>query len=119
MTSHEYAKKLHDLANNLEHVEPFLLPNQSDSFYRDYGIESFRYYGEKLPFLAAVKAVGTGKKDTSKEREFSFIAFDGLLHIVVNRDAVCRIVKPAQPAEYDCEPLLSQEEEDSLEQITA
>jgi len=40
---------------------------------------------------------------------------DGLtFDVEVARNAVCRLVKPAQPAVYDCEPLLSQEEEESI-----
>ena len=32
----------------------------------------------------------------------------------VDRSLVCRLVKPAIPAKYECDPLLSQEEEASL-----
>lgn len=32
----------------------------------------------------------------------------------VEQEKVCRLVKAAQPAEYECEPLLSEDEEKSL-----
>ncbi len=111
MTSHEYAKQLRELADKLEAVDEFTLPGHSAILYKDCGIETLRYYGDKERFLAAVRSIGNGRKDTSHERDFTFVAFDGLLRVTVNRDAVCRIVKPAQPAVYDCEPLLSPEEE--------
>jgi hypothetical protein len=38
------------------------------------------------------------------------------LRTVISRDVVCKVVKPATPAVYDCEPLLSQDEEESLMQ---
>lgn len=33
---------------------------------------------------------------------------------VIDQDKLCRIIRPAQPAEYECEPLLSADEEESL-----
>ena len=32
----------------------------------------------------------------------------------ISRSKVCKLVKPAQPAEYKCEPLLSEDEEAAL-----
>ncbi len=37
------------------------------------------------------------------------------IRALIKRSAVCRIVEPAKPAVYDCTPLLSAEEESSLE----
>jgi len=33
----------------------------------------------------------------------------------IERSRICRLVRPAQPAEYECEPLLSEDEEEALE----
>lgn len=33
----------------------------------------------------------------------------------INRDTVCRLVEPAKPAVYECEPLLSEDERAALE----
>lgn len=113
MNSHEYAGKLRELAAQLEAAPSFKLPNYSTDHYRNSGLENLRYYEEKEPFLAAVRAIGKGRKVVD-DRYYNFVVADGLLHLSVNREAVCRIVKPAQPAEYDCEPLLSQAEEAQL-----
>lgn len=113
MTSREYANRLRVIADVLEASPEFTLPNYSDSHYKDHGIDNLRFYDEKEPFLAAVRAIGNGRKVVD-ERYYNFVVADGLLHISVNREAVCRIVKPAQVAEYECEPLLSQAEEAQL-----
>lgn len=41
------------------------------------------------------------------------------IDVHVERDKVCRIVKPAQEAVYECEPLLSEAEEAALETAVA
>ena len=38
------------------------------------------------------------------------------IEAVIDQSHMCRLVKPAQEAVYECDPLLSQEEEDSLVQ---
>jgi hypothetical protein len=114
MKSHEYAKKLHELADLLESRPDFKLPDYQRNYISQHGIDNFSYHGDKTGFLAAVKAVGSGTKLPGDKDDFSFLACNGLLRLTVYRTAVCRIVKPAQPAEYDCIPLLSQEEENSL-----
>lgn len=32
----------------------------------------------------------------------------------IDRKSICRLVKPAQPAVYDCDPIFSQEEEEEI-----
>lgn len=114
MTSHEYAKKLHELAERLESRPEFKLPYYQENYILEHGIDNFSYHSDKTGFLEAVKAVGSGTKKVGDKWDFTFLALDGLLRLTVARSAVCRLVKPAQPAEYECEPLLSQEEESSL-----
>lgn len=36
------------------------------------------------------------------------------IEAVIDQRKMCRLIRPAVPAEYECEPLLSQEEEDAL-----
>lgn len=110
MTSHEYATKLKELAAFLEGVDEFPLPDYWDYHIESCGLEHFSYYGEKEAFLAGVRALGSVKKQADK-RDFAVLAANGLLKLSVNREAVCRLVKPAQEAVYECEPLLSQAEE--------
>ena len=114
VTSRDYAKQIRFLADALDAAPEFTLPNYSDVHYRECGIEHLRYYDEKNAFLSAVRAMGAGRKVTT-DSSVSLVAANGLLHISVNRDAVCRLVKPAQPAEYECEPLLSQAEEAQID----
>jgi hypothetical protein len=114
MTSHEYAKQLRQLAELLESRPEFKLPNYQHNYILENGLEYFAYHGDKSGFLEAVKAVGSGTKQAGDKWDFSFLALNGLLRLTVAREAVCRLVKPAQEAVYDCEPLLSQEEESSL-----
>lgn len=47
--------------------------------------------------------------------------FSAPIHWAVSapRDVACRIVKPTQSAEYDCDSLLSPEEDATLEEATA
>ena len=109
-TTRDYAKALRELADFLDSRPEFTLPYYSYLHYRERGIENFRYYSEKKPFLAAVKAIGAVKK-SADQSEFTLVAAGGLLQLSASRTSVCRLVKPAQEAVYECEPLLSQAEE--------
>jgi hypothetical protein len=108
MTSHEYAKKLRIAADFFLSKPEFKLRNSPLLF--------ASYWADKDGFLAAVKALGKGEKKYEGEslKFIVTVAPDLTFDVEVSRSAVCRLVKPAQPAEYECEPLLSQEEESSL-----
>lgn len=74
------------------------------------------YHGNKDAFIAAVRAIGSGTK--GKGVLDSYLRFEANTcpegteySLQVNRESVCTLIKPAQPAVYDCEPLLSQAEE--------
>ena len=111
MTSHEYSSRLRAAADKLDNAPEFEVPDYEESYIAKSGIVRLSYYGDKDGFLAAVRAIGGGVKG-GDEQSLEFKSGDIVLR--VNRDLLCRIVKPAQPAEYDCEPLLSQLEEASL-----
>lgn len=113
MTSHEYAGKLRQLAARLEEVAAFELPDYHESYIKESGLERFSYHFDKTGFLAAVRALGKGRKVIAGD-DLRFVGADELLHLSIYRSEVCKLVKPAQPAEYDCEPLLSQAEEAQL-----
>jgi hypothetical protein len=108
MTSKDLALHLRAIADKLESAEEFELPD-----YRASANISLYYWGDKLRFLKAAKALGTGTKQVRGD-EYQMHYLEGQLRIIANRDSVCKIVRPAVPAEYDCEPLLSQMEEASL-----
>jgi hypothetical protein len=111
MKSHEYAERLQKVADLLAESPEFELPSYMDSYLNQYGAARVRFYNDKEPFLAAVRALGSGRKG-GNEQDLEFIHGD--LRLIVNRSAVCRLVKPAQPAEFECDPLLSQAEESEL-----
>lgn len=112
MTSHEYAAKLQAIAEKLLHSEAFDLPTYMDDYCAKNGIVRIDFFSRKDKFLAAVRAIGSGRK-AGGESTLDFIVGD--LALGVDRSSVCHIVKPAQPAEYECEPLLSQAEEAVLD----
>lgn len=113
MTSHEYAEKLLDLVKLLQESEPFELPTyESEETLAESGMRRMNFFSDKTRFLAAVRSLGNGHK---KYDGHSLVFVSGGLHLAVDRNAVCRIVKPAVPAEYECEPLLAPEEEELLQ----
>jgi hypothetical protein len=110
MTSHEYARKLRAVADLLEGASEFKMPAYMDGYVKEYGADNIQFHRDKELFIAAVRALPNGRK-AGDSNTYDFIVGDGLLHLQVNRSAVCRVVRPAVPAEYECEPLLSPEEE--------
>lgn len=102
MNSHELAQKLRDAAEDLAQRPVFEIPQYADPRI------SVSYYGDKEKFLAAVKALGSGKKVTS---DYHVTFEHGMLHPFINRDAVCRKV---QEEKWECEPLLTPEEDAEL-----
>lgn len=125
MKSHEYADKLMEIVRLLQTSPEFEMPQYYDSYIADYGTERLLYWSDKEGFIAAVRALGSGKK-IYRESEIEFKPNRASIHLQVSKDAVCKIVKPAVPAVYEgqakliseaipavyeCEPLLSPEEE--------
>jgi hypothetical protein len=114
MTSRDYAVALREAADALDARPEFELPRYVGSNFR---IENFYYYEDKDRFLAAMRALGAGTKtqdDNYGSPVLRFTIPNGRLSLSVSRDRVCRLVKPAQPAEYDCQPLLSPEESEQV-----
>jgi hypothetical protein len=118
MNSHEYAKRLRQCAELLESRPAFDWPN----YVREglgLRVETLHYCSDKDGFIAAVRALGAGSKHINNDSipTQEFVVGDNLFAVSVDRDKVCRIVKPAQPAEYECLPLLSQEGESPFTDI--
>jgi hypothetical protein len=106
MTSHEYALKMQRVAQFLLSRPEFTLPNYVDKF-DDY----LNYFSDKEKFIAAVRAVGPGTKEVDGNYSTFVPGMDigeARLGIRANRDAVC---KKVQDEIWECEPLLSPEEE--------
>lgn len=105
----------HDLAVALQKSADWLLSRDA------FGIETFwaraslyMMFSNKEMFIAAARAIGSGKKEFDN---FGNIGFrspipGGEIHISAPRNTVCRLIRPA---EYECDPFLSPEEENELE----
>jgi len=105
MTSHEFAVEIQEAADYLLSRPEFDVATRRTTLYLGW------YYDEKEKFLAAVKALGPGKKKyTSSDVEYH-VKQGADIQISVNRSTVCRKV---QEEMWECEPLLSPEEEAQL-----
>lgn len=110
MMSHEWAQVLRDTAMVLEakaNVQMGGEPKILNS-----------HYGRKEEFLAVVRALKPGKKriDAEISGYVNFTPAGTCIEVYINRDVMCRKVKEA---EYECEPLLSAEEDAEMEAMTA
>lgn len=108
-SSHDYARNLQSMAEALLSRPAFVLPwseakpIQCMGFYAD---------ADKQNFLDAVKALGSGKKEFSdSEVQFRAELSGGLLILSIPRNILCRLIRPA---EYECIPFLTPEEEAQL-----
>ena len=111
LTSHEYARQMQAVAQWLLDKPEFKLPDYETEY-----SERLNYFSDKEGFIRAAKVLG-GKKDVSHDGDYRLVTehLSGFrFTLVANRNAVCRIVKPAQEAEYECEPLLTQQEEEEV-----
>lgn len=102
-TTHDWARQLHETAE-------FLLSRPEVEIGRSLPVSYLSFYGDKVPFLAVVRATLPGKKEID-QWNVNFHPKGVRLQININRDAVCRKV---QDVKYECEPLLSQEEEGQM-----
>lgn len=112
MTSHEYAFQLQQLVELLLARNPFDIPD-----YVKRATVSLRYF-DKAPFIESVRSVGNMHKEFDDEY-LTCIATEkagGELRVYIQRNQVCTLVRPA---EYDCIPLLSTEEESQLAGVRA
>jgi len=109
-TSRDFAKNLRALAEWLDARPEFPMPSVTAR-------TPYNEYYDKDEFIQAVRALGAGKKEDGilGKDYLKFIAEttpeDTEVQIEINRVKVCKLVRPAQPAEYDCESLLNQAEE--------
>ena len=106
-TSHDYARRLQEQATFLLSRPEFETDSTPHGF--------FWFCSDKEKFLAAVKAVGAGKKKfTDDEVRFSPVDYPDIT-IYANRNSVC---KKVQEAVWECEPLLSAAEEQQIEEVS-
>jgi hypothetical protein len=113
------AKELRRVADAFDRDPDAELEQPMLSFYCD------NYYAEdkgKSLFLAVVRALPKPLRknvdEDSYEVEFGRDSVDAgapvWIRAKIDRKSVCKLVKAAQPAEFECEPLLSADEEAQL-----
>lgn len=102
-------KSSHEYARNLQKLAEWLLarPEFEIGRYDTRSFTIFSYY-DKDQFLAAVRALGAGKKKfTDREVQFEIELPFAEIRVDAPRDKVCRLIRPA---EYECDPFLSDSE---------
>ena len=102
-TTHDWARELHQTAEFLLSREAVEIPKIPET--RGW------FFSEKEVFLNLVRALKPGKKEMSTSY-VDFFPAGAHIQLTINRDLVCRRLNP----EYECEPLLSQAEEQELEE---
>lgn len=102
------------LADELQEVVDLL--RKCPSFVRGHSLgQIWLTFYDKEQFLTAARAIGSVIKTEDKIlNHYELKSTRVPLRISCPRDLVCRLVKPAVPAEYSCEPLLSESEEKEL-----
>jgi hypothetical protein len=103
----------HDMARNLQRAAEWLLSRPAFEV-SAYWTEArlFATFDEKDRFIAAARALGSFKKEYDSYN-INLVAKipGGDIHLQAPRTTVCRLVRPAQ---YDCDALLSPEEDQAL-----
>ena len=108
--------KLHELAKKMQEGAEFLLSRPDADLGPRVPELYLGWHYEKNDFINIVKALGSGKKIINGT-DVIFETIHGMrFWLTVPRDKVCKMVTPAKPAVWDCEPLLSPEDEASLGQ---
>ena len=111
MNSHELARKMAETADYLLRRPEFETPSYSDDSKMYLG----SYYSNKEKMLAAVRALGAGEKKYSGTDLNFYSATPIPIWFSVNRDQVC---KKVQEEKWECEALLTPEEEASITQVS-
>lgn len=103
----------HDWARDLQRTAEFLLSKPEVDLSGDIPRSRARYWGgeDKVNFLKFVRAAVPGRKVIG-EYSVEFRPTGANLEIAISRETVCRKV---QDVKYECEPLLSPEEDAELE----
>lgn len=99
----------HDWARDLQRTAEFLLSKDAVTI-KEIPESRAWLWGDKDIFIALVRATKPGRKDTSNSN-IDFTPTGANLRFTINRDLFCRRLNP----EYECEPLLSPDEDAEME----
>jgi hypothetical protein len=102
MNTREYAQQLRDHAAELDGLPEFEVPTYYTESHKE-----MRYYGDRKEFVSAVRALGSGVKQIIGDNMY-FRPSAASFSLIIDRNQVCKMVKPAQ---WDCEPWLTYEQE--------
>lgn len=113
--------KLHDLAEDLERIAAHFRTQENIEI-TDCPMLHFGSQHSREGFLAlarvfprpTVKRRGIGDFERFPEIAIEYRGKSMWAYAAADRNKLCRIIRPAIPAEYECEPLLSAEEEAQL-----
>lgn len=105
-TAGNIAIELRKIADSLERDPTASISRPTLSFYED-DKDSFMALSRLLP-------KPLDKEPGETRYEIGHRGKGVWYRAIIDRNKVCKLVTPAVPAVYDCAPLLSQEEEDSL-----
>ena len=110
--NHEVAQELRKLADALD-VQPEQEAVQPSVYfsckYKDDGKELFLGLAKLLP-----RPLKKSDGFDHSEMVLSYSSNALLINTSIERSKVCRMIEPAREAKFECEPLLSAEEEGSL-----
>ena len=112
-TAHEVATDLRAIADRLDENPDAIMPRMEFGRYFGEDTEGFKKFVALMPRPIEKQFNGDGKYD-SVYAKHTMNALD--LRAQVYRGSICRIVKPAIPAVYECGSFLSDEE---LDQVSA
>ena len=98
----EAAKKLREIADFLDSRPTFVLEHFNPGLF---------YFYDKAQFVAAAKAIGDATKITEEGEyaDFRLTSKHAPITLSIARDKVCR-----KTVKYECEPLFTSEEMESL-----
>ena len=103
--------KSHDLATQLRQTADYLLSHPDFELAYEPSLYLGNYYSDKDKFIAAVRALGSGKKTWDREEMQFEVNAPLTLYVRVLRATICRKV---QDEKWECEPLLTSEDEASI-----
>jgi hypothetical protein len=108
-TAHEIANKLREIADRFD-AQPELQLESASLHFHPYGKQHFLNTVSLMPRPFKKSVPSWDDESIQIEHENDAVK----VYATAKRKLACRLITPAQPAVYDCDPLLSQAEEDAL-----
>ena len=110
MNTRDYAAQLRAHADELDSLPEFETPD-----YFSENQKTFSYFYGKDEFVAAVRALGAGTKEIKNDKML-FRPANVSFALEIERSVVCKMTKPA---EWSCEPWLTDEQQVVIDKAAA